>query len=98
MTTKSFIIRIAIQIFIFTIISTVAMTVIQSPLIENDIALGQMQNSDEMFMIYELYQKLMILVKTIYGVIAAIFAISLICHTEKFIKTKIKEKKSNENQ
>ena len=98
MTTKSFIIRILVHIILFAVISAVAMTVIESPLIENDIALGQMDNSDSSFMLYELYQKLVNIAEIVYVVICAIFALSIICHVEKFIRQKIKERKLNEEK
>lgn len=98
MTTKKFIIRITVQIILFIFISTIAMTVIQSPLIENDIALGQMQNSDEAFILYEMYNKLAPVVEAIYVIISLFFVIFIIYQVEKFIETKIKEKKSNEQK
>ena len=93
MTTKKFIIKNIIKIFIFIVISTIIMTLIQSPIITNEIALGQMENSNEMFLIIETYNKVRPLIEIVYGCIALLFVGKIIYDTYKFIKTKITKDK-----
>ena len=96
MSTKRFIITTTIKIIAFAIISTVAMTLLESPIISNNIALGQMENSDTLFMLMEIYNKVRPFVEVIYGCITVLFVSTVAYDTYKFIKTKIKEKNENE--
>jgi hypothetical protein len=96
MSTKRFIITTIIKIIAFAIISTIAMTLLQSPIISNDIALGQMENSDALFMLMETYNKVRPFVEVIYSCITVLFIGTTAYDIYKFIKTKIKEKNENE--
>lgn len=88
MSTKKYIIKTVIKVIIFVIISTIAMTLLQSPVISNKIALGQMENSDELFILMDLYNKITPIISIIYGCIVAGLAITIIYDTYKFIQTK----------
>lgn len=88
MTTKKFIIKTAIKIIVYAILSTVALTILTSPVITNELALGQMENSNELYLLMELYLKSKPFISLIYGWITALFAASTIYDIYKFIKTK----------
>lgn len=92
MTTKKFIIKNIIKIVAFAIISTIAMTLLQSPVITNEIAMGQMENSNELFILMDTYYKMKPIVLVIYGCIVALFVSTIGYDTYKFINTKTKEK------
>ena len=93
MSTKKFIIKTVIKIVAFAIISTIALTLLQSPIISNEIALGQMENSNEMFILMDSYNKVMPIISVIYDCVAVGFAATVIYDTYKFIKTKNKGEK-----
>jgi len=89
MTTKSFIIKTVTKIIIYAIISTIALSILESPIITNEIAMGQMENSNELYMLMEAYNRLRHFISIIYGCITALFAGTIIGDTYKFLKTKI---------
>jgi hypothetical protein len=95
MTPKKYIIKTIVKITIFMIISTIALTLLQSPVISNEIALGQMTNSNEMFILMDTYNKVTPIISVIYGCISVGFAVTIIYDTYKFIKTQTKEKMKN---
>ena len=88
MTTKRFIIKTTIKIIIYAIISTVALSLLTNPIITNELAMGQMENSNELYLLMETYNKVRPFISIIYGLITAIFAGTTIFDTYKFIKTK----------
>lgn len=90
MTIKKFIIKNTIKVIVFIIISTIEMTLLQSPVISNEIAMGQMQNDNTLFMLMETYNNLRPIVSLIYGCIVVWFIATLGLDIYKFIKTKIK--------
>ena len=96
MTTKKFVIKTIVKIFALAIISTIALTLLRSPVITNQIALGQMQNDDIAFVIMDNYNRLLPIVTVAYGVITLGFVGEIAYDSYKFIKTKTKEKKENE--
>lgn len=91
MTIKKFIIKNTVKIIIFAIISIIVMTWLQSPVITNEIAMGQMENSNELFMLMETYNKVKPFITVAYGCITILFVGSIAYSTYKFIKSK-KEK------
>lgn len=88
MTTKKFIIRTFTKIIIYAIISTIALSLLTNPIINNELALGQMQNSNELYLLMETYNKIRHFISIIYGLITAAFAWTTIGDTYKFIKIK----------
>lgn len=96
MTIKKFIIKITIKVIVFAIISTIALTLLESPIISNNIALGQMQNDDTLFILMEIYNKVRPYITVVYSLIVICFAYTVGYDTYKFIKTKTKEKEENE--
>lgn len=92
MATKKYIIKTAIKVIAFIIISTIALTLLQSPIISNEVALGQMENSNETFILMDTYNKVTPIISIIYGCITVGFIGTTIYDIYKFIKTKTKEK------
>ena len=88
MATKKFIIKTATKIIIYAIISTIALSLLNSPIISNNIALGQMQNDDALYILMDTYNKVAPFISIIYGLITALFAGTTIHDIYKFIKTK----------
>jgi hypothetical protein len=89
MTTKKFIVRTFVKIIIYAIISTIALSLLTSPIITNELALGQMENSNELYLLMETYNKVRPFISVIYGFVTVMFAATIIGDTYKFIKTKI---------
>lgn len=88
MSTKRFLIKITTKVILFIAISIVTFTIIKSPVITNDIALGQMTNSNDLFLTYDLYNKLSPVVTVVYGLIALFFVGSTGFNIYKFFKEK----------
>ena len=92
MNTRKFMLRLVIKIITFAIITTIIFTMLSSPIITNDIAMGQMENSDELYLIMEAYNKTSHFISIIYGCVTVFFAGTIIHDIYKFIQTKTKEK------
>lgn len=88
MSTKKFIIKTTIKVLIYAIISTIALSMLTSPVITNELALTQMQNSDELYVLMDTYNKVRPFISIVYGLITALFAGTTIYDTYKFIKNK----------
>ena len=67
MTTKKFIIKTTIKILIYAIISTIALSLLTNPIITNELALGQMENSNELYLLMETYNKVRPFISIIYN-------------------------------
>lgn len=88
MTTKRFIIKTVIKIIIYAIISTIALSLLTNPIITNELALTQMEHSNELYLLWDVYNKVRPFISIIYGFITALFVVNTIGDTYKFIKTK----------
>ena len=88
MRTKRFLIQIVAKVIFFVAISIVAFTVLKSPVITNEIALGQMTNSNDLFLTYDLYNKLSPVITVVYSVITLFFVGSTGFDIYKFFKEK----------
>ena len=88
MTTKNFIIRTFVKIMFFAIASTIVFSLLTNPVIDNELALGQMENSNELYLLMEAYNKVKHYASIIYGFVTALFAGTTIHDICKFIKTK----------
>ena len=88
MTTKKFIIKTTVKILIYAIFSTIALSLLNSPIITNELALLQMENSNSLYMLMDIYYKVKPFISIIYGFVTALFALTTISDTYKFIKTK----------
>lgn len=88
MTTKKFIIKTAVKIIIYATISTIALSLLSTPIITNELAMGQMQNSNELYLLMTTYNKVRPIISIVYGLITALFAGTTIYDIYKFIKSK----------
>lgn len=88
MTTKRFIIKTITKVLIYAIISTIALSLLTSPIITNELALGQMENSNELYLLMETYNKIRPFISIIYGFVTVLFAGTTIYDIYKFTKTK----------
>lgn len=92
MNTKKFIIKTVVKIIVFSVFTTIAFSLANSPIIANNIAIGQMQNSNDLYILMDIYNKTKHYVAIIYNCITVGFAGTIIYDICKFIKTKTKEK------
>lgn len=90
MSTKKFIIKTIAKLIVITILSVICITLIQSPVISNQVALGQMDNDDRLFILMEMYNKVRPVIDIVYGCIVGIIVGSIIYDIYKFIKFKYK--------
>lgn len=87
MNTNRFIVRILTKTIIYTIFSIVTFILLNSqPIITNNIALGQMENSNELYLLMEIYNRVKPFVSIIYGCITTGFVGTTIYDTYKFIQ------------
>ena len=94
MSTKRFIIKTAVKVIVFATISIIAMTLLGSPVISNQVALGQMENSNELFILMDIYNKIKPIISVIYSCVVLLFIGTTGYDTYKFIKTKKTEEKN----
>lgn len=92
MSTKRFIVKTVAKVIIFAIISIIIMTFLESPVISNQIALGQMENSNELFILMEFYNKVHPIISVTYSCIVILFIGTVGYDIYRFIKTKTEEK------
>ena len=86
MRTKYFLMRIVTKVICFLAISIIAFTVLKSPVITNEIALGQMTNSNDLFLAHDLYNKLSPVIAAVYSFITLCFVGSTGFDIYKFFK------------
>lgn len=96
MSVKKFVFKTTVKTIVFVVLSTIALSLLQSPVISNNIALGQMENSDALYVLWETYNKVRPIVSVIYSLIVLWFVGTVGYDVYKFITQKIKEKKENE--
>lgn len=96
---SKFIAKLAIKVVIFALIMTAVLFIAQSvsPVMSNYLALGQMQNSDEAFVVMNTYNKFQPVIRIIFVGICILFATGLAKDTYKFVKNinEIKNEKEN---
>ena len=92
MRNKRFITKILIRLILFTALMIVVMAMVESPILTNEVALGQMENSSEAFMLMGMLFSFRNLVKVIVWLIALLFGATIIRDIYKFIKSIYKEK------
>ena len=95
-TTKYFVKRTITRIVVFTVLMIIVSAVLQSvsPVVSNQMALGQMQNSDEMFVLMETYNKVRPITNAAKVGIILWFTCTIARDTYTFVKlTKIENKK-----
>ena len=89
---QKFISKTAIKIVIFVFLMTIILFIVQSisPVVSNNLALGQMQNTDEAFVVMNTYNKLRPMFNTAMVGVCVLFVISIVKDVFKFAKN-IKE-------
>ena len=93
MDTKSFIKRIIARVLIFGILMFLVSVLFQAmaPVINNDIAMTQMQNTDASLILMETYEKIKPLATLAKTLIIAWFSVTITHDTYKFVKHNEKE-------
>lgn len=97
MTTAKFIRKTAVKVIIFACVMLIVTAVLNSlsPIVSNNLALGQMENSDEMYILMNTYNNIKSIGNTVIVGICLLFAGNIIRNSYKFYKN-IKEKNENE--
>lgn len=97
MTTKKFVIKIIRKCVVFALLMIVVAAIGQSvsPIVSNQVALGQMQNSDEMYVLMNTYNKIRPIVSFAFAGIILLFTGTIARDIYKFVKTTIENKKEN---
>ena len=91
MSTNKYILKLITKVFIFAIISVIVFNyLLVSPIISNELALEQMTNSNEMYLLTQTYDKIKPLILIVYSCVTAFLAGTAIYDTYKFISTKNK--------
>lgn len=85
MNTTRFTVKITARIIIFITISIIVSVFLNSPIISNELALTQMENSNELYIMLETYNKIRPVISVIYGCIIALFAGATIYDIYKLI-------------
>ena len=88
MNKKTLITKIMIYTIVLIVIGAALSLVFDNAIINNYIALGQMNNSDEAYLFMEYYNKAKTIVFTIYSFITVFVIGKFIYNTYKFIKNK----------
>lgn len=96
MTTEKFVKKMIRKTVIFVLLMIIVSTIVShmAPIVSNQIALGQMQNSDEAFVIMNSYNNLKSLSRFVYVGISLWFTGTLARDTCIFIKCAKKEKEN----
>lgn len=96
MTLKKFITKTVVKVIMFVFVMAIISSIIQtmSPIISNGMALGQMENSDEMFVIMNTYNKVRPIVNATYAGITILFMYTIGRDTYKFVKNHKNEKEN----
>lgn len=91
MSTNKYILKLITKIFIFAITSIVVFNyLLVNPVISNELALGQMANSNEMYVLAQTYDKAKSIILIVYSCVTALLAGTAIYDTYKFISNKNK--------
>lgn len=88
MKNKRFIIKMVIRAIAFIILTLIVSLLFENAIITNDVALGQMSNSDEAYLLMEYYKRIKTIVSVIYGCISAFIVGTTVYDIYKFIKKK----------
>ena len=88
MTTKRFITKTTIKILIYAIISTIVLNILYSPVITNELALLQMENSNSLYLLMDTYNRVKPFISIAYNLITVLFALTTVSDIYKFIESK----------
>ena len=89
MTTKKFVIKIIRKCVVFALLMIIVAAIGQSvsPIVSNQMALGQMQNSDEMYVLMNTYNKVRPIISFAFAGIILWFTSTIARDIYKFVKT-----------
>ena len=88
MNDRTFAIKMIVKAIIFIVISAIVLIIFQNPVITNEIALGQMSNSDELYLLMEAHNKVKQYTSIVYGCLVGILAGTVVYDIENFKKNK----------
>ena len=88
MSNKKIAIKITINILFLVILTAIKFFVYENTIITNDIALGQMNNSDEVYLLMEYYNRVRATISTGYNFISALIIGTTIYDIYKFMNNK----------
>lgn len=94
---KKLITKTVIRLILIATLVTILSCLTQSPIIGNHIALGQMQNTDEGFILMDLYNKLKPVVQAISIALGIYLLAGVVKDIYKYVKVQIENKKENTN-
>ena len=97
MSNRKFVIRMIISAVVLLVCTVVMLLVFENTVITNDIALGQMSNSNEAYLLMEYYNRIRIVASIVYSCVSALIIGIATYNICKFIKTKIQTKNEGEN-
>lgn len=92
MSIKKFAIKILSRVVKFAALLIIASAIIENPILRNEIALGQMENSTTAFMLLGMYFSFQNIAKFVTGLIVLWFIWDIAREIYKFIKSIYKEK------
>ena len=88
MNNRTFAIKMIVKAIVLIVISVIALIIFQNPVITNEIALGQMSNSDELYLLMEAHNKVKQYTSIVYGCLVGILAGTVVYDIENFNKNK----------
>ncbi len=88
MTTKKLVVKITLKVIVYAIISTIAVYVLTNPIINNELALGQMENDNTLFLLMETYNRVKPFVSVLYVCVSCLFGWAIVSDVVKFVKAK----------
>lgn len=92
MSTKKFAIKILSRVVKFAALMIITLAIIENPILRNEVALGQMENSTSAFMLMGMYFSFQNIAKFVTGLIVLWFIWDIAREIYKFIKSIYKEK------
>lgn len=88
MSTKKFAIKMIVKFVTLAILTILVLLIFANTIITNDIALGQMSNSDEAYLLMEYYNKIRTITSSVYGCISTLIVGTIVYDIYKFAKNK----------
>ena len=94
---KQFIKKTIVKVFIFSVVMVIISSIVYSmnPVLTNELALSQMQNSNEMYVLMNTYYKSRPILSFTYCIIIILFMRNIICDVHRFVKNINEENKEN---
>ena len=92
MSTKKFAIKILSRVVKFAALMIITLAIIENPILRNEVALGQMENSTPAFMLLGMYFSFQNIAKIVTGLIVLWFIWDIAREIYKFIISIYKEK------